>query len=512
MQTPTRHRVVAGSAAQCGMSQTDTLAALQARFGERYRWLLLLSVMIGTMASVMSSTIINVAVPDMSRYFALGQDRVQWVSSGFMVAMTVSMLTTPWLLARFGYRKTYSWAMLLLLVGGVGGGFSSNFDLVMLARVAEGLASGVVQPIPAIIILHAFGSSEQGRASGYFGMGVVLAPAIGPSIGGLLVDWFGWRSTFFMVVPFCLASLYMARRYIPALTAAPATSHEGAAPPKPSLDWRGLGLATAATLCLLNGLVTLQSRGLAHSAIMLGTAALALVVFVHWQRRLSHTHRGPHQQAPLMNLALFNHRQFAMGSLVSFIYGTALFGSTYLLPVYLQMGLGLSASHVGTMLLPAGIALAVTIPLVGRLADKHPTHLLVSIGLLLLAAGFALMVTVGLGTSIAVIVAWVVVGRIGLGFILPSLNLGSMRGLSKPLIPQGSSVINFVRMVGGAVGVSVCAIVLEWRLAAHGQSLTHPSTNPERLSAFNESFLMLAALCAVAVVAAWQLREEKRVK
>ncbi len=492
------------------MTRTDTLASLQERHGERYRWLLLLSVMIGTMASIMSSTIINVAVPDMSRYFALGQDRMQWVSSGFMVAMTVSMLTTPWLLSRFGYRQTYAWAMLLLLAGGIAGGVSRNFDLVLLARVAEGLASGVVQPIPAIIILHAFSSNEQGRASGVFGMGVVLAPAIGPSIGGLLVDWFGWRSTFFMVVPFCLASLYMGRQYIPALTAATAASEDGAPPPPPTLDWRGLGLATAVTLCLLNGLVTLQSGGLAHSAAMLGTAALALYVFVRWQRRLSHTHRGPHQQAPLMNLALFKHRQFAMGSLVSFIYGTALFGSTYLLPVYLQMGLGISAAHVGTIMLPAGIALAITIPLVGRLADQYPTHILVSIGLLLLASGFALMVTVGIGSAIALIVAWVLVGRVGLGFILPSLNLGSMRGLSKQLIPQGSSVINFVRMVGGAVGVSVCAIVLEWRLAVHGQSLTHPSTSPERLTAFNESFLMLAGLCALAVVAAWQLRDAKR--
>lgn len=488
------------------MPVTDTLAILESRYGLRYRWLLLLSVMIGTMASIMSSTIINVAVPDMSHYFGLGQDRMQWVSSGFMVAMTVSMLTTPWLLSRFGYRRTYAGAMLLLLAGGVSGGFSRNFDLVLLARVAEGLASGVVQPIPAIIILHAFKSDEQGRASGVFGMGVVLAPAIGPSIGGLLVDWFGWRSTFFMVVPFCLASLYMGRRFIPAFT----TLDEDPTAKKPTLDWRGLGLATAVTLCLLNGLVSLHSVGLTHAAVMLGTAALALLVFVRWQRRLSHTHRGPHQQAPLMNLALFNHRQFAMGSLVSFIYGTALFGSTYLLPVYLQMGLGLSAAHVGTIMLPAGLALAVTIPLVGRLADKHPTHLLVSTGLLLLALGFALMVTVGLGTGLAFLVGWVVVGRIGLGFILPSLNLGSMRGLSKHLIPQGSSVINFVRMVGGAVGVSVCAIVLEWRLAAHGQSLTQPSTNPERLTAFNESFLMLAALCAIAVVAAWQLRPEKK--
>jgi EmrB/QacA subfamily drug resistance transporter len=490
------------------MTRLDTLASLQAHHGPRYRWLLLLSVMIGTMASIMSSTIINVAVPDMSRFFGLGQDRLQWVSSGFMVAMTVSMLTTPWLLSRYGYRKTYSWAMLLLLAGGMAGGLSSHFNLVLVARVAEGLAAGVVQPIPAIIILRAFASNEQGRASGIFGMGVVLAPAIGPSVGGLLVDWFGWRSTFFMVVPFCLASLYMAQRFIPAVNPGDASANAAG---KATLDWRGLVLATVATLCLLNGMVTLQSGGVARSALLLGASITALVVFVKWQRRLSHTHRGPHEQAPLMNLALFNHRQFAMGSIVAFIYGTALFGSTYLLPVYLQMGLGLSASYVGTMLLPAGAVLAITIAIVGRLADRQPAHLLVSVGLTLLALGFALMVTVDLQTSIWVIVAWAIVGRIGLGFILPSLNLGSMRGLPSHLIPQGSSVINFVRMVGGATGVSLCAIVLEWRLAAHGQSLAHPNTNPARLVAFNESFLMLACICALAIVAAWRLRAEHRV-
>lgn len=486
------------------MNQSTPLEALQARYGPRYRWLLLLTVMIGTVASIMSSTIINVAVPDMSRYFVLGQDRLQWVSSGFMVAMTISMLTTPWLLSRFGYRKTYSGAIWLLLAGGIVGGLSSHFDVVLAARVAEGLASGVVQPIPAIIILRAFNSGEQGRASGIFGMGVVLAPAVGPAVGGLLVDWFSWRATFFMVVPFCLASLYMARRFIPAAN----LGQESSIGSKATLDWFGLLLATAATLCLLNGLVELHGGPIAKSAILLGSSVLALLFFVKWQRRLSHTHRGAHQQAPLMNLALFKHRQFAMGSIVSFIYGTALFGSTYLLPVYLQMGLGMSASHVGTLMLPAGLVLAVTIPLAGRLADRRPIHLLVSVGLLLLALGFSLMVSVDLRTPIWVIVLWVVVGRIGLGFILPSLSLGSMRGLSKNLIAQGSSVIGFLRMVGGAVGVSLCALVLEWRLAAHGQSLAHSDTNPQRLAAFNESFLMLAGLCAVAIVAAWQLREK----
>ncbi len=233
---------------------TDSIATLRERYGPRYRWLLLLSVMVGTMASIMSSTIVNVAIPDMSHFFTIGQERAQWVSSGFMVAMTVSMLTTPWLLARYGYRQTYSVAMWLLLVGGLVGGFSNHYDLVLLARVAEGLTAGVVQPIPAIIILRAFEPHEQGRASGIFGMGVVLAPALGPSIGGVLVDVFGWRSIFFMVVPFCVASLWLARTYVP--VSAPggvAANRAGAA-----LDWRGLLLGSAGTLCLLNGLVALH--------------------------------------------------------------------------------------------------------------------------------------------------------------------------------------------------------------------------------------------------------------
>jgi EmrB/QacA subfamily drug resistance transporter len=470
---------------------------MQARHGPRYRWLLLLSVMIGTMASIMSATIVNVAIPDMSQHFALGQERAQWVSSGFMVAMTVSMLTTPWLLARYGYRRTYVGCMLLLMAGGVAGGLANHFGLVLGARVAEGLAAGVVQPIPAIIIMRAFGPHEQGRASGLFGMGVVLAPALGPSIGGLLVDLFGWRSIFFMVVPLCLLSIWMAYRYVPVT----APGGVAANPKGAMIDWRGLLLGAVGTLCLLNGLVELHGGSAVQAGVLLGAAALALLAFIGWQRRLA---AGGH--APLMNLALFGYRPFAMGSIVAFIYGTALFGSTYLLPLYLQLGLGLSASHVGTILLPAGLVLAVTIAGVGRLADQQPTWLLVSIGLGLLAASFALMGTVTLTSTLWLLVLWATLGRIGLGFILPSLNLGALRPLHALLLPQGASAINFLRMLGGAIGVSLCGIVLEWRLAAHGDSFANASSSPARLAAFNETFFMLAALCALAMVAAWQLR------
>lgn len=481
------------------MSGDASLAALQARHGPRYRWLLMLSVMVGTMASVMSSTVVNVAIPDMSHHFALSQESAQWVSSGFMVAMTVSMLTTPWLLARYGYRRTYVATMLLLMGGGIVGGLAAQFPLVLAARVAEGLAAGIVQPIPAIIMLRAFEPHEQGKASGLFGMGVVLAPALGPSIGGVLVDWFGWRSIFFMVVPLCLLALWLAYRYVP--TTAPGG---GAAQRSAGLDWRGLLLGSVGTLSLLNGLIEIRGGSPALAIGLLAIAAISFALLLAWLRKARAKGREP-----LIDLDLFRYRSYAMGSLVAFIYGIALFGSTYLLPVYMLLGLQLPAAHVGTILLPSGIVLGITIFFAARLITRVPTRVMVSFGLLLLAASFALMPTIGLQSGLGLLVAWAILGRIGLGFILPSLNVGAMRPLDKGLIPQGASAINFLRMLGGAMGVSLCAIVLEWRLAAHGEALTRGASTPARLAAFNESFLMLAAICALAILASWQLRERK---
>ena len=479
------------------MTDAGSLGAMQARHGARYRWLLLMSVMVGTMASIMSSTVVNVAIPEMSHHFALTQERAQWVSSGFMVAMTVSMLTTPWLLSRYGYRLTYVGTMLLLMAGGIVGGLAGFFPLVLAARVAEGLAAGVVQPIPAIIMLRAFEPHEQGRASGLFGMGVVLAPALGPSLGGVLVDWWGWRSIFFMVVPFCLLSLWLAYRYVPTTAPGGAAAHGQA-----RLDWRGLVLGSIGTLCLLNGLVEIRGGDARIAGALLLAALMAFGALVAWLRRA----RRKGSEA-LIQLDLFAHRTYAYGSLVSFIYGIAIFGSTYLLPVYMQMGLGLPASHVGTVMLPSGIVLAITIGLAGRLVNRFPTRVMVGGGLLLLALAFALMPTIDPRAPLVALVLWVTLGRIGLGFILPSLNLGSMRSLDRTQVPQGASAINFLRMLGGAAGVSLCAIVLEWRLAVHGDALTRLGTSPQRLAAFNESFLLLAAICAVAMVAAWQLQD-----
>lgn len=457
--------------------------ALRKRYGANYRWYVLATVMIGTVAAIMASTIVNVAVPDMSRAFTLGQDRAQWLSAGFMGAMTLSMLTTPWLLGRYGYRRTYVGTVLLLMAGGLAGGFAPWFDLVLAARVAEGMAAGVLQPIPSIVILHSFGEGERGRAMGIFGLGVTLAPAVGPSVGGVLVEWFGWRSIFFVVAPFCVVALALAVRFLPAnAPGGEAVSRRGG-----RLDLIGLGLVAFAVLALLNGMSAVHGPAPWHAVWLIVASLVAAVGFVFHQRRGAR---------PLMTLALFGHKTFAMGGWVAFIYGMGLFGSTYLVPVFMQEGLQLPPSTAGAVLLPAGLVLAAVIPIAGRLADRVAVNGLVSFGLVLLAASFFLMVAVEPLTSLVFITLWATVGRVGLGCILPSLNLGSMRGLPDTLISHGSSTINFLRQLGGAVGIALVGNVLEWRLHAH------PG---KPLAAFHETFVLVGVITLLAVLAAWRM-------
>jgi DHA2 family multidrug resistance protein len=467
-----------------------TREALTARYGERTRWLILVVLMIGTISSIISSTIINVAIPDMSRAFVLTQARAQWVSASFMIAMTLGMLLTPWLLLRLGLRRTFIGAVGLLGCGGLVGGLANSYELVLAMRVTEGLAAGILQPLPNILILRAFAEREQGRAMSYFGFGVILAPAVGPSVGGFLVEAFGWRSIFFVVLPFCLLAALLARRYMPINSALMGE--------RQPLDWTGLMLISAATIMLMNGLVEIsQSPALGGGLLVAG--AIALIAFILWQMRAAF---------PLVDMRLFSYRQFAMGAIVSFIYGASLYGSTYLLPVYMQLGLGYTPTHAGLLLLPAGICLAIVIVLAGRLIEVIRPYQQVTLGLALLMASFLLMATNHLSTNYIVLVLWVIVGRIGLGLILPSLSIGAMRGVDYSLVSQGSSGISFVRQLGGAMGISICGIVLQWRLGIRGGGAVDATqVEPvQRLAAFDDTFLFLGILLGLAMLAAWRMR------
>jgi predicted MFS family arabinose efflux permease len=285
----------------------------------------------------------------------------------------------------------------------------------------------------------------------------------------------GWRSIFFVVTPFCLIAMAMARRYLP--IGAPGggpIDREGG-----GLDFLGLGLIAIAVLALLNGMVHLNAETRPFGLALIGLSVAAAVAFIAHQRRSAR---------PLMALGLRPPAvRWAAWSL----------SSTRAAP-YLVRGVHARRrapppSQAGAVLLPAGIALAVTIPFAGRLADRVKVSWLVCFGLLLLSASFFLMLSVDLGTALVLIMLWAVIGRIGLGFVMPSLNLGSMRGLPDIFISQGSSTINFLRQLGGAVGIGLVGNILEWRLR------THPLAP---LTAYHETFALVGAITACAVVAA----------
>lgn len=463
---------------------------MRARHGERYKWLLLFTVMTGSMASFVASTIVTVAVPDISLHFAIGQDRAQWVAAAFMVASLPAHLLTPWLLARFGLRHTFVGAALVLMCAGIGAVFSGSFALLIAMRVIEGAAAGILQPLPNIVISRVFGPEQHGRAMGMYGFGAVLAPTSAPTIGGYMVEAFGWRSIFLASTPVVLLACFLARRYLPVSS--------GFMQEKP-LDWLGLGWISLSIVCLLNGMASFShGSDSLYGWLLLGAALGGAAGFARYELK---------KADPLLQMRLFAHNQFLFGAMVSFMFGFSIFGVTYLLPIFLQLSLQYTPTNAGLVILPAGIALAICMPIGGRMADAWPPRQLVMAGSILFAASTLLTAALDQESSYWTIVAWAIIGRMGFAMLHPALLLGSTRGLQKADMAQALTLSIFLRHLGGAVGVSATGILLDWRLQSHGISRTVVGGNPAGiLSAFEECFVVLAMVILTSVVVTWFMK------
>ncbi len=458
---------------------------LLARHGERYKSLVLLVVGLGTIAGVLSTTSFNVAIPALGRHFALGQDQVQWAITGFMGAMTVAMLPTPWLLDRLGFRRLFLGAVTLLALASLAGSLTESFSQLVAARIVQGAAAGCLQPLGPLAVMRLFPAGQQGKASGMLGFGIVLAPAVAPALSGSLLDHFGWPAVFLVSLPVCLGAGLLGLRLLPA--AAPKA--------RQSFDWIGLCLLTGATLLLVESTAALHHSGLGslRTWASFAIAAAALLLFVRHARR---------NAAPIISLQVFGQRNFSLGCVVSFSYGFGLYASTYLIPVFLQDALGYGAGQAGATLLPSGIALAATIPIAGRLADRLPAQWVTASGLLLFGLSFALLAVFGAGVSYAMLIAVTILGRVGLGMILPALSLASLRNLPAHQLGQSSTVFSYTRQVGGVLGIAIAAVFVEWRLSVY-QGLASGSS-----AAYAEGFALLAAIFVLALVAALAMRRD----
>jgi MFS transporter, DHA2 family, multidrug resistance protein len=447
------------------------------------RWVVA-TVTLGSMSTILATTIINVALPALIREFKIGHDSVQWVATGFLAATTTTMLATAWLVERFGQRITFVGVLVLFLAASLLGATSWNTESLIAGRVLQGAAAGIMQPLAMIALFDVFPPERRGTAMGIFGFCIVLAPAIGPGVGGILVQSFGWRSIFLLSVPFCIAAMILAQRCLPA--------RRGIGPRR-RFDWPGFVLLAASLIALLNVPVVAHRFGWISSALAatLVATVVLVVAFIAWQFR---------SDSPLLALRLFATRGFRSAALVSFAYGLGLFGTTYLIPVFVQDVGHYSPSRAGSLLLPPGFALAVTIALAGRLADRIEARRIVVAGLLCFALSSALLAFADARTTFAVLCLWLVVGRVGLGMIIPGLNVGAVQSVAAPDMPYAASSVNFVRQLGGAIGVNLLAVLLEWRLGADADS-------GREAAAFQECFWVVTMAFAGALLPAFSIRK-----
>ncbi len=449
------------------------------------RWLAMGVVALGTIAAILSSTSLNVAAPALMLRFGLGQDRIQLVVTVFMLANTIAMLPSPWLIERFGLRRCFVAALLMLAAGSTLGALSPNFLFLLCMRVLQGAAAGMLMPMGAIIVMQWFPFEQQGRASGLLGFGVILAPAVAPGIGGLLIDHYGWESVFLMSLPFCALAWPGAMRYLPG---AAAGTHA-------RFDWRGTGALVLMTVALLACASSIN----ASPGALWWAGGYALLAFFSLRGFLRHARRQAHA---IISVAVFAQRRVILGMFVSFAYGFGIYGSSYLIPVFLQTIMGLSATQSGGILVPGGIVLAAIMPLAGWLADYSQPRLLTAAGLLLFALSYGGIWFYSPDISYTAMMMLTILGRIGVGLLIASLNQAALRRLHGKLLGQSAMLISYLRMLGGFLGVALLAVLVEWRTAALGGG------SAAGAKAFNEAFLASTVLLLLAMVAAWHMKED----
>lgn len=460
------------------------------------RGLLTFTVLLSAFSAAMSAVIMNIGLPAIIDALGARQATAHWLITGFTAAGTLSMLLAPWSARRFGVRRTFMTTLLVFILGCAACGLSTSLAVLIASRIVQGMASGLITTLGVVALSAAYPEQQRGRAMAVFGMGVVLAPMLGPAVGGLLMQVWGWRALMWMPLPCCLVALWSARIALPA-----EAEQTGAAPP---FDWGGF-LRLTATLCLLlGGMTQLQLNGWPLAwTLAWGVALLALgVSLVRQEVRC---------RLPLVDLRHFRVLPFAAAGCVSFVYGFGVWGSAYVLPMFLQVVGARSPLETGLMLLPGGLVMLLMIPVAGRMADARAPQWVVAGGLLCFAASFmtlALAADVGKAASTLLIVALITFGRgLGLGMVIPALDATASRTLPPAAMAEGLALMNFLRQLGGALSPGLLALVLEARVTVREQ----PGVSHEwaRALGYQDTLMVLGVLFVIAAVPAWKMRPHR---
>ncbi|WP_371069343.1 MDR family MFS transporter [Sediminibacillus sp. JSM 1682029] len=446
------------------------------------KWLVVVSVLFGTFTVILNNSMLNPTLPHFIELFDSNAVSVGWILTIFMVSMGMTMPLTGYLGDRFGKKKIYLIGLSIFLVGSLSGALSHTLGMMIASRAVQGMAGGLMMPIAMALIFQAFPREERGLAVGIYGVAAMVAPAIGPTIGGVIIEFLPWNFLFLFNIPFGLIGLIISSKYL--------------IPTKPDpnlkFDLTGFLLVTAGVGAILFALgrgSTWELLTQPFSFLMIGGGVAAVILFIIYEQR---------QDQPLLELSVFKVPTYAVSIVVTATASIGLFSGIFLLPLLIQNVYGLSEIQTGLLFLPAALCSGLFMTLGGKLLDKKGPRYVVPPGLLLLAATTFALGNLQLSTPFWLILLINTVRGAGLGMSNMPATTAGMNAIPEKLVAQGSAMNNVLRQIFSAFGIVFFSIYYEVR-RAQISAVSGLAGEEAALQAINEAFIFSSILMLVVV-------------
>ena len=403
------------------------------------RWSVLGIIMLGTFMAVLDSSIVNVALPHMMSTFGVDREQIEWVATGFMMTSAVVMPLVGWLTHRISYKALYLGSLTVFTLASAACAMAWSYESLIAARILQAIGGGAIQPIGMAIVAELFEPHERGRALGIWGMGVMAGPAIGPTLGGYLTDAFSWRTIFSVNLPVGALTLVAGM-----IVMRPLRAH-GARRPFDVFGFAFLSMALIAGLTALsNGQVKGWASGYIH--VCEAITVVGLVMFVAVELSVEH---------PLLDLRLLLIRNYLLSILLAVFRAIGLFGSVFLFPIFLQNLMGYTPVDAGLWMLPNALAVGLTMPLAGRLADRYSPAALTAFGCVLVGSSLVLFGRLDPLSDWTMLVLPQFARGAGLALMMAPLMAAALNAVPRSELPMASSFLNVFQNIGGSLGIAL---------------------------------------------------------
>ena len=444
-------------------------------------WIVAMTVTLATFMEVLDSSIANVALPHIAGGLGATQDEATWVLTAYLVANAVILPAGAYMTTFIGRKKFYMICVALFGISSAMCGLAPSLPLLVFFRILQGIGGGGLAPSEQAILADTFPPEKRGQAFAMYGLAVVVAPAIGPTLGGWITDNYDWRWIFFLNIPICILSLFLTSRIVedpPYVKKQVAESQKGGI----KLDFLGFGLLGLTFGSLEFILDKGQEDDWFSSNLItffVTTMVVAFILMIWWElKQLREGHR------PIINLTLFKRRSFAISFCLMFVLGFSLYGTTILIPQFVQTLLGYTAELAGLVLSPAGLMMMAMMPVVGILSSKVDPRKLIGFGFIMLTSALIDMHTLNLGVSYGRLVFLRVFQASGLAFLFIPINTIAYLGVKQSENNDVSGLTNLARNIGGSCGTAFVATMLTRRIAAHENNMVRNLTPSS--AAFND--------------------------